>query len=57
MTIHYNPITVKDYIAAIRKNGLPQVRSQFYKVSEGEFVGACAVGQARVNLKLVKPLE
>lgn len=37
---------------AIRDNGIPQIKGNFIRVdAEGEVTGACAIGQAAINLK------
>jgi hypothetical protein len=45
--------TIADVIDAIEQNGLTQIYGDFVVTDrEGKLVGACAVGQAAVNLKI-----
>jgi len=47
-----NRTFVKEVAAAIRMNGLEQIQEDYirYDYEKGEIVGACAIGQAAVNL-------
>lgn len=43
-------ITVADVADAIEENGIPQIVGHFTHSVDGEVIGACAIGQAAINL-------
>lgn len=53
-----NQIDLSDVVKAIRDNGLPQIKFSFFKSKAGQattalsddIIGACAIGQAAINL-------
>jgi len=46
-------ITLRQFVDAIRKNGLPQARGQYFTVDvDNTVVTACALGQATINLDI-----
>ena len=52
MVTERKPITVREFVEALKKNGYPKIRGQYiqYSINKGEIVGACAYGQAAINL-------
>jgi hypothetical protein len=48
--VGWKPVTYREFIAAIRKNGYKQGYGAFIRGIRGEEVSACALGQAAINL-------
>lgn len=46
-------LTLRQFVDAIRKNGLPQARGQYFMVNaDKEIIEACVLGQAAMNLNV-----
>ena len=44
-------ITIKEFADLIRENGLPQLYGRMYDYEGGKPIGACAMGQAWINIE------
>lgn len=47
-------VTLRQVLEAIQKNGLPKIQKQYfmYNDTDGKANGACAIGQAAINLNV-----
>jgi len=54
--VHTQQISVGDILDAMERNGYPQIDNFFVKYEDGKVLGACAIGQAGLNLNIL-PIE